>query len=123
MEIAQFTDFISKNLGGKHLRNLHTRKARVTIPKILRINANLRQYGVKTFTSMYLKDIYPFPTCIKSKSGFYLVEHCELLIWFAKPPISVVQKLQTPFVVFLCPKDSVSVKKLLLTEKYCKYQP
>ena len=38
-------------------------------------------------------------------------------------PILVVQKLQTPFVVFLCPKDSVSVKKLLLTEKYCKYQP
>ena len=84
MEIAQFTDSISKNLGEKHLRNLHTRKVRVTTPKILRINANLRRYRVKTFKSIYLKDIYPFPACIKSKSEFYLVEHCELLIWFAK---------------------------------------
>ena len=39
MEIAQFTDSISKNLEEKHLRNLHTRKVRVTILKILRINA------------------------------------------------------------------------------------
>ena len=84
MEIAQFTDSISKNLGEKHLRNLYTRKVRVTTPKILRINANLRRYGVKTFKSIYLKDIYTFPTCIKSKSGFYLVEHCGLLVWFAK---------------------------------------